>query len=132
MKRLVVKNPENCVQCHSCEDSCSLAFYKVMNGDLSCIRINSDRTGRDAINTCTQCGKCAEVCPLFAISKNAKGVYTIDKDICVGCMACVDICPENVICKSLDIGYASKCIACGICAKNCPRDVLAVEDVEEA
>ena len=129
MKALVVKNPENCVQCHSCEEACAKSFYKEVRQDYSCIRIKTDRLGNDVINHCTQCGKCAEVCPVFAISQNAKGTYVIDKNICVGCMACVDVCPENVICKSMEQGYATKCIACGICAKNCPQDVLAVEEI---
>ncbi len=132
MKRLVVKYPENCVQCHSCEEACSLSFYKVMQQDLSCIRIKTDRKGNDVIYHCNQCGKCEQVCPVFAISRNAKGVYTIDKNVCVGCMACVDVCPQNVICKSYDNIFATKCIACGICVKSCPQEVLAIEDVEEA
>lgn len=131
MKKLVVKHPEDCVQCHSCEEACSLSFYKELkaSASLSCIRIKTDREGKDIINYCTQCGKCADVCPKYAISQNSKGVYVIDKNLCIGCMACVDVCPQNVICKSMDLGYASKCIACGICAKNCPQGVLAVEDI---
>ena len=130
MKRLVVKNLDACMQCLSCEEACSNAFYKENRQDYSCVRIKVNRLGENIINHCTQCGKCAEVCPLFAITKNKKGVYTIDKNICVGCMACVDICPENVICKSLDKGNATKCIACGICVKACPQDVLAIEETE--
>jgi len=130
MKTLVIKHPENCVQCKSCQDACSLAFYKELNQKLSCIRIKPNRQGVDTIYSCNQCGKCASVCPLNAISQNAKGTYVIDKNICVGCMACVDICPQNVICKSMDEKVATKCIACGICAKNCPQDVLAIENVE--
>ncbi len=129
MKQLVVVNPENCVQCHTCEEACSLAFYKVMEQSLSCIRVKLDRMGKDTIYHCNQCGKCEEVCPVFAISRNAKGVVTIDKNVCVGCMACVDICPQNVICKSYDNNYVTKCIACGICAKNCPQDVLEIQDI---
>lgn len=129
MKRLIIKSPEDCVQCHSCEEACAQAFYKVNDPTLSCIRITADRAGSDVINYCTQCGKCEEVCPKYAISKNSKGVYVIDKELCVGCMACVDICPQNVICKSMNIEHVSKCIACGICANACPQDVLAVEDI---
>lgn len=128
MKKLVVKHPEDCVQCLSCELACSNAFYKDSKMTFSCIKITVDRQGKDVIKSCNQCGKCADVCPVNAISQNSKGIYTIDKKVCVGCMACVDICPENVICKSMDNGYATKCIACGICAKACPQDVLAVED----
>lgn len=129
MKALVVKNAENCVQCKSCEEACADAFYKTHDQKLSCIRIKENRAGESTIYHCNQCGKCADVCPVGAITQNAKGVYTINKEVCVGCMACVDICPQNVICKSMEVNNATKCIACGICAKACPQDVLAVEDI---
>ena len=128
MKKLVVKDPDSCVQCGTCEQSCAEAFYKTAVQELSCIRIVTDRAGKDVIAHCNQCGKCAEVCPKFAISKNEDGVYVVDKELCVGCMACVDICPQNVICKSMDEIFVSKCVACGICADNCPMDVLAIEE----
>ncbi len=130
MKRLVVKHPENCVQCHTCEDCCALAFYKVFNPELSCIRIDDDRMGAEAIRFCNQCGICESVCPIGAISRNDKGVYMINKEICVGCLACLEACPQQVICRDEEQTKASKCIACGICVKNCPMDVLAIENVE--
>ena len=40
----------------------------------------------------------------------------------------MDICPQNVICKSMDEIFVSKCVACGVCADNCPMDVLAIEE----
>lgn len=130
MKKLVVKNLDACEACLSCENACSKAFYKVENVNLSCIHINGTADGKIDIATCTQCGKCMEACPTDAISQNAKGVYTINKDICIGCLNCLDVCPSGVICRDVpNNGYATKCIACGICAKACPQGVLAVEDI---
>ena len=126
MKVLSVKNPENCIACHSCETACAKAYYKTEDATLSCIRIRTDKANMTHISACTQCGKCADVCPMEAIHQNAQGVYMIDRKACVGCLACMDICPENVICKSHDNLFATKCTSCGLCVKACPQDVLEI------
>ncbi|MHB1153130.1 MAG: glycyl-radical enzyme activating protein [Eubacteriales bacterium] len=42
-------------------------------------------------NSCTLCGKCAEVCPAGAITvKNAE--LDFNKELCGGCFTCVDYC----------------------------------------
>ena len=63
-------------------------------------------------------------------TQNAKGVYTINKKLCVGCGKCKDACPFGVLVKVEEAPNASKCIACGICAKACPMDAIqmAVDD----
>ena len=45
---------------------------------------------------CIDCGTCAEVCPVSAISEQ-DDVYVIDKDVCIDCGACDNVCPVNVI-----------------------------------
>lgn len=42
-------------------------------------------------NECTQCGACAEVCPVAAIDAGDSGV--IDKVKCITCCACIKGCP---------------------------------------
>ena len=121
MKKLVVSDPDSCIQCGNCEDACSKAFYKEVFKGYSCIHVTDD-----GIKACNQCGMCAKVCPLDCISVNKLGVSVIDKNECMGCCACVDICPQGVMVKSLDKPIASKCIACGICAKACPMGVLEI------
>lgn len=44
------------------------------------------------LNVCTNCGQCAEVCPMGAVS--ADGTAT-DKDKCIFCAACIKYCPEK-------------------------------------
>lgn len=128
MKRLIVKNLQDCAACRSCEAACAKAYYKTEDAEYAMLSIGGDAAGIE-VTMCTQCGKCAGVCPVGAITKNKAGVYMINRKTCIGCLACMDICPVNVIRKSHDNPYVTKCIACGICVKACPMDVLAIEDV---
>lgn len=127
MKKLVVKNLQDCAACYSCEAACAQAYYKTDDREYSMIQIGGDARGV-SVALCTQCGKCAEACPVQAITKNAQGVYMINRKTCIGCLACMDICPEDVIRKSHHNQFVTKCIACGICVKACPMDVLAIEN----
>lgn len=45
---------------------------------------------------CTNCGKCSEVCPTWAIAKS--GRTEIDQLSCMPCEKCLEICPEGAIC----------------------------------
>lgn len=42
---------------------------------------------------CLQCGKCADVCPTGAISR--ENPKTADKNKCISCMRCVAVCPQS-------------------------------------
>ncbi len=125
MKKLKVKKGVECMACLSCVDACSEAFYKVADPDKSCIQI-VEKKGNVKPMVCVQCGKCAEACPVGAITQNAKGVYMVNKKLCTKCGMCVEACPFGVMINSEDAPTSSKCIACGICAKACPMDVLEV------
>ncbi len=46
---------------------------------------------------CICCGRCAEECPLGAISKGNDNKYEIDADACVECYVCVNSCPVEAI-----------------------------------
>nr|WP_071541782.1 4Fe-4S binding protein [Moorella thermoacetica] len=63
---------------------------------------NSGESGNMAARVdedkCTGCGRCAEVCPVEAIT--LKEVAIVDPDECLECGACVDECPHGAI--SLD------------------------------
>ena len=47
-------------------------------------------------DACVKCGKCAENCPVEAISEGDEK-YVIDADICVDCGTCVNICDAEAI-----------------------------------
>ena len=46
-------------------------------------------------NLCTQCGVCAEGCPVGAIDSENSNL--IDKEKCITCCACIKNCPQNAI-----------------------------------
>ena len=129
MKKLVVKDKSLCQACLTCELACSEAFYK--EEGFACISIGVNKKGALDVKAFNQCGVCAKKCPEEAISKNAKGVYTIDKKKCTGCLTCVESCPKGIIVKSEGKPSPSKCIACGICAKSCPQEILEVVEVAD-
>ena len=45
---------------------------------------------------CTQCGACAEVCPVEAISEGEEK-YVIDPELCTDCGQCEGECPVEAI-----------------------------------
>jgi len=94
----VVVDQAACVGCLGCEMACANAFYKELNPEVSCIRIEEEEDGSLKTLVCVQCGKCAEACPF------------------------------GVLVKSEDKDVPSKCIACGICVDACPQNVLAIEE----
>lgn len=127
MKRLEVRDQDACMSCSACELACSEAYYKTYDMRKTAIRVGYEG---DTLKTfvCTQCGKCAEVCEVEAITQNPKGVYMINKKKCVSCGKCVEACPYAIVVMAKDRPAPSKCIACGICVKACPVDVLVISE----
>ena len=128
-KKLTVRKTARCIGCGECVRACAQAFYKVPDGRLACVTL-TEKQGEPVPVVCIQCGKCAKVCPAGAITKNARGVWVIDKKQCTGCGLCREACPFHVMVDGGD--FTSKCIACGLCAKACPMDVLTVAEGPKA
>jgi 2-oxoglutarate ferredoxin oxidoreductase subunit delta len=47
-------------------------------------------------SVCTECGVCADYCPVQAIAPNGGGAK-IDETLCIGCGQCELHCPEHAI-----------------------------------
>lgn len=137
--RVLVFDPNRCTGCHTCEETCSQAWFKVVDRGLSSIQIlDPEGDGPYQAIVCTQCGECIDVCPTLALSRASNGVVRRDLSLCVGCLACVGFCPVGA-----QYGLAAmrthpdhvepfKCVACGRCVRACPEEALHVREIEDA
>jgi ferredoxin len=118
-----------CTGCRLCQLACSLYHFQENNPKKSCLAIvpHFPEPGVFEVRTCTQCGECAEVCPVEAILQNEKGAYYIDRDECIGCLDCVDVCPENVIFTHADYEAPFECDLCEECVHFCAYEALYIE-----
>jgi len=127
--KVLVTNDQLCIGCRLCEDVCSHAWYKEISRGKSSIRIGSLGNASWAMAACNQCGKCIEVCPTQALSRDKGGVVRLKRDLCVGCLSCVGFCPTLTMYYHPDHVEPIKCISCGLCAKECPVGALSIEEL---
>ena len=136
--RVLVFDASRCTGCHTCEETCSQTWFKVVDRGLSSIQIvEPEGDGPYQAITCTQCGECIDVCPTRALSRAKNGVVRRDLALCVGCLACVGFCrvgaPHGAAMRAHP-AYVEpfKCVACGACARACPEGALEVTVVKDA
>lgn len=124
---------ERCSGCGVCKLACALENYREVNPARALLRIEGrfPAPGDYRVHLCDQCGECAEVCPVEAITPDEAGVYRIDEATCTECGACVDSCPHGVIRVGKAADVPSKCILCGECARACPRGAIQLVETEE-
>ena len=103
-----------------------LENHRTVNPTLAVLRIEGrfPAPGDYRIHLCDQCGACAEVCPVEAISDDENGVYQIDEEICTNCVLCVEVCPYGVIVENRYMDTPIKCTLCSACVEVCPRDAI--------
>ena len=116
---------ENCSGCRTCLVTCAIHNFGQINPKKAALAVSGafPSPGGYTIHLCDQCGACAQVCPVEAISQ-VNGAYLIDSDECIGCGTCVDECPHGVIFMHRDSEVPIKCTDCGECAAICPRGAI--------
>ncbi len=108
-------DPEMCINCQACLDSCPTNAIEEYND--RCI-VNA--------NLCIGCQACDPECPVEAIQEGSEIIApSVATDECVGCGACAAECPTNAI----SVGeYAviniNLCSGCRNCVDTCPVQAL--------
>ncbi len=119
---------QRCSGCRACLLACSLHLLGENNPRKAALAVipHFPAPGNYEVRTCTQCGICAEVCPVGAIHRRSDGVYTIDSQECSYCGVCIIACPEQVITVHPDAPAPFKCDLCGECIAFCGMEVLSI------
>lgn len=130
-------NPELCMGCMICVETCALANFGVGSFELSHMRmLSTNKYDFDAYALpCEQCTdpQCLRYCPCGAIYVDeTTGARVIDQLICIGCQECIRRCPEKPtrVAFNPETMKASKCTLCDgdpRCVKACPTGALAYE-----
>jgi Fe-S-cluster-containing hydrogenase component 2 len=130
MKNFLSTNPDNCLACRLCENTCSNLYFKAVDPERSRIRI-AETAAQPEMNVCNQCETCVKTCPTLALSVNHRGVVMVDKSMCINCYMCIAVCPTGSMFRYQGDLTPFKCVACGACAKTCPADAIRISQTKE-
>lgn len=82
--------------CHCCMCCCNVLLGISEFGCPNIVVTSSFIAERDE-EMCTDCGTCAETCPINAIQMLAEGNPKIDTSLCIGCGVCALKCPTGAL-----------------------------------
>jgi ferredoxin len=82
--------------CHCCGCCCN-ALLGISKFGYPGMVVTSNFIAESDRKVCTECGTCAEACPIDAIRMLPEGDPEIDKSICLGCGVCALKCPTGAL-----------------------------------
>lgn len=119
-------NRDRCTGCRLCLQICAIEHFSEINPKKAALRIEAKfpEPGKYRPYVCTQCSKCAEVCPEDAIHQNEIGAFIVDREKCTNCGDCVDVCPVGVVFQHPDLDFVIICNFCMMCIEVCNTDAI--------
>lgn len=119
-----------CCGCKACLLACAFSHFKENNIRKAALAVipHFPAPGTYEVRVCTQCGECAQVCPVEAIHQNDKGAYYIEAEECIACGDCIEVCPEQVIFTIPGRDEPFECDLCGECVEFCGMNVLSIAE----
>ncbi len=116
-----------CTGCRLCLEICAIEHYDEINPKKAALKIEAEfpSPGIYKPHVCIQCGTCAEVCPVDAITEK-DGIYTLNAEECTLCMQCVEACPQSCMCIHDDLPSPTKCNYCMKCVEVCNTGALTL------
>jgi Fe-S-cluster-containing dehydrogenase component len=75
---------------------------------------------------------CAKVCPTGAFRQRTGGGVKVRKPLCIRCGKCAEACPVDAVSMNSETGFPAVCIHCGQCVSFCPHDCLEQIEVPDS
>jgi|YNPBryantNP2012_1023418.scaffolds.fasta_scaffold01381_5 carbon-monoxide dehydrogenase iron sulfur subunit len=139
MARKLICKPALCVNCRTCEMSCSLEKSGMFNPVKARIWIQKSKKGFYTPMICRHCLEppCEKACPVEEgkpIWRDKKtGIVHVFTRNCIGCYECVAACPFGAMRIDPHTGGVFKCDLCQgdpVCAKWCPTGAIQYVDTK--
>jgi Pyruvate/2-oxoacid:ferredoxin oxidoreductase delta subunit len=82
--------------CHCCGCCCNVLLGVSKFGYPNTV-VTSTFIAHRAADLCSQCGTCAEACPIEAFEVHADAAPEVDTSACIGCGVCATKCPTGAM-----------------------------------